>query len=166
MDLTREEEQILEGKYGDTARKLMEISIKVGEVNGAERMVDIVGAQLGSVATHMDGKGGFGAVGIELLEDLAESGLKFKVPTTPLLIGMDLYQWKNMGVPEDFAETQMRSVVALKKLGAMPGYTCLPYIEECELKGIAPFDSAKDSTALKEIKNITKKLKENYVKSK
>ena len=134
MELTKEEERILKGEYGDTARKLMEISIKVGEVNGAERMVDIVGAQVGAAIDYIEGYGGFGTVGIELLEALAESGLRFKVRTTAIPLSMDLCAWKSMGLPEEFAETQMRSVIALRKLGAVPDYSCLPYMEGSALK--------------------------------
>jgi len=43
---------------------------------------------------------------------------------------MDLCEWQNMGLSEDFANTQMRAVTAFRKLGAIPGYTCLPYLEE------------------------------------
>lgn len=134
MDLTKEEERILEGKYGDTASKLLKIVLKVGELKGAERMVDIVSAQVGAAAVLVEGDGAIGTLGIELLEKLAESGLRFKVPTTVIPLGMDLCDWKNMGLPEDFAKTQMRSVIALRKLGAIPDYTCIPYMEGNALK--------------------------------
>ena len=130
MELTKEEERILEGKCGDTARKLLEISLKVGEVNGAERMVNIVSAHSGAISGYREGPGTFGTVCIEILEALAEAGLKFKVPYTTDPMGMDLLDWKNMGLPEDFVNTQMRGVAAFRKLGAIPSYTCIPYLEE------------------------------------
>ena len=130
MELTKEEEKILTGDYGDTARKLLEIALKVGEVNGAEKMVDITSVHSGTVGCYREGPGSFGTVGIEILEALVEAGLKFKVPYTTNAIGMDLFEWQNMGLPEDFARTQMRGVTAFRKLGAIPSYTCLPYLEE------------------------------------
>ena len=130
MDLTKEEEQILEGRHGETPRKLLEISLKVGEVNGAKRMVEIKSVHSGFIAVYVEGPGSFGTIGIEMLEALAEAGLKFKVPFSTNLIGMELCEWKPMGIPEDFAKTQMRAVRALEQLGAMPGYTCIPYLQE------------------------------------
>ena len=134
MKLTKYEESLLKGEHGDAAGRLMEISVRVGEINGAEKMVDIVSAQVGACSSYIDGNGGFGAMGIELLEALAETGLKFKVRTSVIPVSMDLREWKNMGIPDDFAETQMRSVTALRKLGAVPDYTCLPYLEGSALR--------------------------------
>ena len=130
MDLTKEEEKMLHGDYGDVARKLMEISLKVGEINGAERMIEIKSVHGGGIGGYREGIGSWGTVGIEVLEALAEASVKFKVPFSTNVIGMDLSEWRNMGIPEGFASTQMRVVTAFRKLGAIPGYTCLPYLEE------------------------------------
>lgn len=129
MDLTREEEKMLQGEYGDAARKLIAISLKVGEINGARRLVDIKSVHGGGIGGYREGTGSWGTVGIEFLEALAEAGLKFKVPFTPNVVGMDLCEWQKMGLPEAFANTQMRAVTAFRKLGAIPSYTCLPYLE-------------------------------------
>jgi len=129
MDLTREEKRMLQGDCGDMARKLMEISLKVGEINGAERLVEIKSVHGSGLGGYREGTGSWGTIGIEILEALVEAGLKLKVPYTTNVIGMDLNEWQRMGLPEDFAKTQMRSVKAFQKLGAIPSYTCLPYLE-------------------------------------
>jgi predicted aconitase len=129
MDLTRDEEGMLRGDYGDAAKKLMEISLKIAELKGAERMVEIKSVHGSGLGTYREGSGSWGTIGIELLEALAETDLTFKVPYTTNVLGLDLCEWRNMGLPEDFANTQMRGITAFRRLGAVPSYTCLPYLE-------------------------------------
>ena len=130
MELTKYEESLLRGDYGRVAQKLMEISLKIAELNNAKRMIPIVSGHAGGIGGYREGVGTWGTVGIEILEALADAGIKFKVPFTTNTIGMDLCAWQEMGVPEDFAKIQMRVVDALKKLGAYPTYSCVPYMEE------------------------------------
>lgn len=129
MKLTTQEQKLLNGDYGDAARKLMEIAVKVGEMNGARRMVEITSVHSGLVPCYIEGPGSFGTIGIELLEDLAEAGLRFKVHYSTDPLGMDLSAWRKMGLPGDFARTQMRGIAALRKLGAILDFTCIPYLE-------------------------------------
>ena len=70
-----------------------------------------------------------GNEGMEFLEELAERGLRIRVrraTTNPA--GMDLERWREMGVPEWFAEKQMRIVRALSSIGAELTLTCTPYL--------------------------------------
>jgi hypothetical protein len=95
----------------------MEISLKIAELKGAERMVEIKSVHGSGLGTYREGSGSWGTIGIELLEALAETGLTFKVPYTTNVLGLDLYEWRNMGLPEDFANTQMRGITAFRRLG-------------------------------------------------
>ena len=44
MELTTDEKAILEGKHGDTLRKVMEAVVLYGQVFGAKRLVPLAGA--------------------------------------------------------------------------------------------------------------------------
>lgn len=69
-----------------------------------------------------------GEAGLEFLEGLAERGVKVRVLSTSNPAGMDLSRWRDMGVPESFAEKQIRIVNALKRMGVLPTLTCTPYL--------------------------------------
>jgi len=122
MFLTKEEEKILAGEEGLAAQKSMEILVALGEIFGAERMIDISSVQVAGVSYH-----NLGEAGLEFLEDLAKDG-KVKVLTTLNPAGMDLENWRNLGIPSDFAEKQERVINAFKKLGIITTCTCTPYL--------------------------------------
>lgn len=122
MYLTRLEERMLAGEYGYAAQKAMEILVALGKVYGAERMIKIRSAQISGVSY-----GNLGEEGLEFLLKLAEDG-RVRVPTTLNPCGMDLEKWGEMGVPEDFAERQLRVVEAYRKLSVEPTLTCTPYL--------------------------------------
>ncbi len=67
-----------------------------------------------------------GDPGLEYLEDLAESGARFRTFTTVNPVGMDiLNNWG--GIDKEFIDRQWRIINALRKLGASLWLTCTPY---------------------------------------
>ncbi|MEM1984083.1 MAG: aconitase X [Candidatus Korarchaeum sp.] len=68
-----------------------------------------------------------GDSGREWLSEVSRE-IKFKVAATTNPAGMDLVDWKMMGIPEDFARKQMEIVDSLVKMGALPTFTCIPYL--------------------------------------
>ena len=122
MHLTREEERMLAGEYGYALKKSMEILVALGEIYRAEKMIEIRSAQVSGVSYKS-----LGEEGLEFIEELAEDG-RVRVETTLNPCGMDLKNWRDHGVPEDFAEKQLRVIEAYKKLGIKPTLTCTPYL--------------------------------------
>jgi len=122
MFLTREEEKILAGEYGYAAQKAMEILVALGRIYGAERMIEIKSAQVSGVSYK-----NLGEEGLEFLLKLAENG-RVKVPTTLNPCGMDLENWRRMGIPGDFAENQLKVIDAYRRLGVQMTLTCTPYL--------------------------------------
>jgi len=120
--LTRLEERMLAGEYGYAAQKAMEILVALGKIYGAERMIEIRSAQISGVSYS-----NLGEEGLEFLLKLAEDGC-VRVPTTLNPCGMDLEEWREMGIPEDFAEKQLRVIEAYRRLGVEPTLTCTPYL--------------------------------------
>jgi len=120
--LTRLEERMLAGEYGYAAQKAMEILVALGEIYGAERMIEIRSAQISGVSYK-----NIGDEGLEFLMDLARGG-GVRVPATLNPCGMDLERWRELGIPEDFAEKQIRVIEAYLRLGVEATLTCTPYL--------------------------------------
>ena len=73
MFLTREEEKMADGEYGETIRKSMDILIALGDIYGAEKFVDIKSAQVSGVSYKT-----IGEAGLEYLQDLAAFTMKME----------------------------------------------------------------------------------------
>ncbi len=122
MILTKEEERMLAGEFGNAARKSMEILTALGKIYRADRLIPIVSVQVAGVSYH-----NLGEAGLEYLAELAEDG-KVRVKTTLNPAGMDIKNWKGLGIPEEFAKKQMRVIDAFSKMGISPSCTCTPYL--------------------------------------
>ncbi|MCX8200234.1 MAG: aconitase X catalytic domain-containing protein [Candidatus Micrarchaeota archaeon] len=122
MKLTPEERKMYSGGYGNAVQTAMEILVALGEIYGAKRMVPVASVQVSGVSYH-----NLGDAGLEFLEDLAKDG-KARVLTTLNPAGMDLEDWKHLGISDDFAEKQLRVIRAFAKMGIVVSCTCTPYL--------------------------------------
>ena len=122
MHLTQKEKLMLSGEEGYTVRKSMEILVALGEIYGAERLIKVGSVQVAGVSYH-----NLGDAGLEFLNELAEDG-RVRVLTTLNPAGMDLKNWKNLGITEEFAEKQNLVIDAFKKMGIITSCTCTPYL--------------------------------------
>lgn len=112
-----------QGEFGPAIEKSMEILVALGDIYGAEGMVEIVSAQISGVSYKT-----IGEAGLEYLEDLAREGAHVKVPSTLNPAGVDLDNWKTLGFPEEFVEKQLLIVEAYCKMGISTTCTCTPYL--------------------------------------
>ncbi len=122
MKLTLEEQGMLDGKYGKSTKKSMEILNTLGEIFGAECMVDVVGVQIAGVSYA-----NLGEAGLEFLNEMAEDG-KVRVLTTLNPAGMDRENWQALGIDEEFAKNQNRAIDAFAKMGIITTCSCTPYL--------------------------------------
>lgn len=122
MFLTKEEESMLKGEQGYSVKKSMEILVALGEIYGAEKLIEVSSVQVSGVSYH-----NLGDAGLSFLEELAKDG-KVKVLTTLNPAGMDLENWKNLGISEDFAKKQILVIKAFEKMGILVSCTCTPYL--------------------------------------
>jgi len=122
MQLTKNEQAVLDGERGEGAAKAMEILVAVGKIYGAEKMVPVGSVQVAGVSYKT-----IGDAGIEFLEGYVKTGAKCSVPSYLNPAGMDLQAWKEMGVPADFAKKQIEIVRLYEKLGVKSTCTCAPY---------------------------------------
>jgi len=122
MYLTKEEERMLGGEEGYAVRKSMEILVALGNIYGAEKLIRVGSVQVAGVSYH-----NLGDAGLEFLNELAEDG-KVKVLTTLNPAGMDLEDWKKLGISEEFAKKQNLVIDAFRKMGIIISCTCTPYL--------------------------------------
>ena len=122
MKLTREEQEMLDGKKGNAVKKSMGILVALGEIYKADRLVDVTSVQVAGVSYD-----NLGDAGLEFLDELAKDG-KVRVLTTLNPAGMDLENYKALGIPEDFAVKQKLVIDAFAKMGIVTTCTCTPYL--------------------------------------
>ncbi|MFA5931085.1 MAG: aconitase X catalytic domain-containing protein [archaeon] len=122
MDLTKQEQQMLDGKFGNAVKKSMNILVALGEIYGAKKLIDVTSVQVAGVSYD-----NLGDAGLDFLSELAKDG-KVKVLTTLNPAGMDMGNYQALGIPEDFAVKQKLVIEAFSKMGILPTCTCTPYL--------------------------------------
>ncbi len=123
MFLSKEEENILDGQKGWILERAMRLLTTIGDLNNAERLVPIKRSQVAGVSYRT-----VGDPTLHLVEELAREKVKVRTKATQNPAGMDLKRWREMGIPEWFAEKQLRICRAYKRLGVEASCTCTPYL--------------------------------------
>lgn len=113
---------MLDGKEGYAVRKSMEILVALGEIFGAKSLIDVGSVQVAGVSYH-----NLGDAGLEFLDSLAKDG-RVKVLTTLNPAGMDLENWRQLGITPEFAEKQNLVIDAFQRMGILVSCTCTPYL--------------------------------------
>ena len=122
MNLTKNEEKMLDGEEGYAVKKSMEILVALGNIYGAEKLIEVGSVQVAGVSYH-----NLGDAGLKFLNELAKDG-KVKVLTTLNPAGMDLEDWRKLGIDEEFARKQNLVIDAFRKMGILISCTCTPYL--------------------------------------
>jgi hypothetical protein len=117
------DQALLEGDHGLAGRMAMSIMVRMAEVYGAERLMDISSA-------HIDSTIYIGDATLEYAERLASLNAQVVVPTTLNVSGVDEHGWQEWPVPEDWAEKARRQMIAYESMGCVPTWTCAPYQTE------------------------------------
>lgn len=122
MKLTKQEQRLLNGEEGYAVRKSMEILVALGDIYGADSLIKVGSVQVAGVSYH-----NLGDAGLEFLSELAKDG-KVRVLTTLNPAGMDLENWRQLGISEDFAAKQNQVIEAFERMGILISCTCTPYL--------------------------------------
>lgn len=122
MQLTKAEQLMFDGEKGEASRQSMEILVALGNIFGAEKMIPVSSVQVAGVSYKT-----IGDAGMEYLQDLVSKGAQVTVPSFLNPAGMDEEQWKEMGIPEDFAKRQIEVLDAYSRMGIAKTCTCAPY---------------------------------------
>jgi len=114
MKLTAAEQALLDGAGGRAAQKAMQILTALGTIYGAERMVPVASVQIAGVSYD-----NLGEAGLLFLEEMAQGGGKAQVLATLNPAGMDIENWQELGISEEFAENQQRVIQAFARMNVI-----------------------------------------------
>lgn len=120
LELTARDRDMLDGHHGPAVALAMSILVKMANVQGASRLLDITHA-------HIDSTIYIGEATLEFAERLAALGAKVAVPSTLNVSGVDAHGWREWAVPPDWAAKAYRQMVAYQSMGTTPVWTCAPY---------------------------------------
>jgi predicted aconitase len=123
LQLTTKEKQMLAGDQGRSTQKAMQILVALANIYGAERMIPVSSVQIAGVSYD-----NLGEAGLQFLAEMAEGGGKVRVPTTLNPAGMDMENWRLLGIPADFAQKQTQVIESFTLMGVTPTCTCTPYL--------------------------------------
>jgi len=130
LELTKEEEDALDGKYGETLALAYRVLVAIGEATGSDKLIPIEWAHLSGVNYNT-----IGDAGEEFLSHLSKDA-KFKVKTTVNPIGFDFDTVSKYNLDEQFIQKQQSITQSYEKMGAVPSFSCIPYeIFELPKKG-------------------------------
>lgn len=119
MKLTREQQDMLDGKYGEGVAYAMKIQVAIGESFDAERMVPITKAHVALSNQEAD---------LWFAEKMLASGAKCRIaPTVNPGFCLKYFTERDM-VSKEYADLMQRTHNAYKALGATLTYNCTPYV--------------------------------------
>lgn len=121
MKLTKEEEDALDGKQGETLALAYRTLVAIGEASGSDKLIPIEWAHLSGVNYNT-----IGDAGKEFLSHLSQSA-RFKVKTTVNPMGFDFDSVSRYKLDDKFIENQHSIKNSYEKMGAIPSYSCIPY---------------------------------------
>ena len=121
--LTREEEKMLDGEYGESYRKCMRLLVTVGEMFEAKRMVKVKSCHVSGVSYK-----NIGEPGLKLLKSFFEEGVRVRVKSTLNPMGMDREKWKLTGLNKNFALKQLEILKIFGGMGFNLTCSCIPYL--------------------------------------
>ncbi len=127
LHLSDYDRELLAGESGPGVQMAMRIIVRMAEIQGVERLIDIE-------AAHIDSSLYMGAATLEFAEKLVNLGAKVAVPSTLNVSGVDERSWRHWSVPPDWAENAQRQMRAYEELGCIPTWTCAPYQTEFKPK--------------------------------
>ena len=119
--LTERDRDLLDGRCGRASQAAMRIVVEAASIYLADRLVDVTKA-------HIDGCIYTGQGGLIFAETLRDWGGSVAVPTTLNAISVDQRRWREQGVDDAFGVPASRLADAYVQMGAMPTFTCAPYL--------------------------------------
>ena len=120
LQLTPGETALLQGEAGPAPRLAMAIVVRMGEILGAESLVEITSSHIDGCLYHGDG-------GVEFAERLVDLGGAVTVPATLNVGALDLLNPARVRAHGRRREMALRQMRAYEALGCRPTWTCAPY---------------------------------------
>ncbi len=111
---------ILAGEHGEAKRIAMEILLKIADIQGAEKLIDVTQAHIDACIYH-------GPSSLRFAQALNARGATFKIPTTLNAISVDQRNWRQHGISEALGQPASDLGDIYMTMGAQLSYTCAPY---------------------------------------
>jgi predicted aconitase/predicted aconitase with swiveling domain len=121
LELTEHDRALLDGQHGKAAQVAMQIVLRMAELQGARRLVDVTQA-------HIDGCIYTGPASLRFAEQLVQWGANVRVPTTLNSISVDQRRWRELGIDPVLGEPASALGDAYMAMGAQLSFTCAPYL--------------------------------------
>jgi predicted aconitase/predicted aconitase with swiveling domain len=121
IELSEDDRTLLCGEHGKAAQTAMQIVLRMAELQGARRLVDVTQA-------HIDGCIYTGPASLRFAEQLVEWGAKVRVPTTLNSISVDQRRWRELGIDPALGVPASALGDAYMAMGAQLSFTCAPYL--------------------------------------
>lgn len=121
IELSEFDHALLDGKHGKAAQMAMQIVLRMAELQGAPRLLDVTQA-------HIDGCIYTGPASLRFAEQLVQWGAQVRVPTTLNSISVDQRRWRELGIDRTLGEPASALGDAYMAMGASLSFTCAPYL--------------------------------------
>jgi hypothetical protein len=121
LRLAETDRAFLDGTHGKAAQVAMKIILRMARLQGASRLIDVTRA-------HIDGCVYTGPGSLKFAQQLRDWGGTVAVPTTLNSISVDHRRWRSQGIDPAFGEPASRLGDAYVDMGALPTFTCAPYL--------------------------------------
>jgi len=124
MRLTDEEKRMFDGEFGEATQYSMEILVRLGDMYGADHLVEIQSA-------HLTGGYPEFLATVELTESFINKKGRARVVTTvnPMHQPMNFNRWPNLQEPPEYLQRAQRMINAIERIGAIPTCSCIPYFQ-------------------------------------
>ena len=122
MDLTKEEQEALNGEMGETLQTAYRILLATGEATNAEKLIPIKWAHLSGVNYNT-----IGDSGEEFLRELSKDArVKVKATVNPMGIDFDhISEFEH--IDDEFIKKQASIRDSYTRMGVEPTFSCTPY---------------------------------------
>jgi predicted aconitase/predicted aconitase with swiveling domain len=121
IELSEFDHALLDGTHGKAAQMAMQIVLRLAELQGAQRLIDVSQA-------HIDGCIYTGPASLRFAQQLVQWGAKVRIPTTLNSISVDQRRWRELGIDPRLGEPASAVGDAYMAMGAQLSFTCAPYL--------------------------------------
>ena len=121
IELSKNDQDMLNGMYGDAAKMAMEILLCIAKIQGASKLIDVTQAHIDACIYH-------GPSSLAFAQALVKRGAKVRIPTTLNAISIDERRWREHGISENLGQPASQLGYAFMEMGAKPSFTCAPYL--------------------------------------
>ena len=123
LNLNSKDQSILDGNYGAAQQIAMETICKMAAIQSAKELIDVTKGHIdGCILAH--------DANLIFAEKMYQLGASISIPTTINAISVNRNNWQSQGIKPDFGNKASRLADAYVKMGALPTYTCAPYLLE------------------------------------